>query len=45
MHQSAWKGNSQKSTYRMLHSLPLWEQMMSYFYALELVAKHKIWQE
>jgi hypothetical protein len=45
MHQSAWKGNSQKSTYRTLHSLPLWEQMMAYFYALELVAKHKIWQE
>ena len=31
IHPSAWKGNSQKSTYRMLHSLPLWERRMAYF--------------
>jgi hypothetical protein len=41
-HTSAWKGNSQKSTYRMLHSLPVLEQRIAYFPALELVAKLKI---
>jgi hypothetical protein len=29
----------------MLHSLPLWEQRMAYFPALEVIAKHKIWKQ
>jgi hypothetical protein len=45
MQPSAWKWNSQKFTYRMLHSLPLWEQRMAYFHALELTAKHKIMEQ
>src|SRR5215213_11841445 len=31
IHLSAQKRNSQRSTYRMLHSLPLWERRMTYF--------------
>jgi hypothetical protein len=38
------EGNSPKSTYRMLHGMPLWERRMAYFPALELIAKHKIWE-
>jgi hypothetical protein len=45
IHRIAWKGNSRNSTYRMLHSLPLWEQMMAYFPALELFDRHKIWEQ
>jgi hypothetical protein len=29
----------------ILHGLPLWERRMAYFPALELIAKHKIWQQ
>ena len=45
IHPSAWKGNSQKSTYRMLYGMPLWERRMAYFPALELIAKHEIWEQ
>jgi hypothetical protein len=38
-------GNSQKSNYSLLHSLLLWERRMAYFSALELIAKHKIWEQ
>jgi hypothetical protein len=38
-------GYSPKSTYRMLHSLPLWERRMAYFPAMELIAKHKIMKQ
>ena len=30
-HTSAWKCTSEKSTYRVLHSLPLWERRIAYF--------------
>jgi hypothetical protein len=42
IHRSAWKVKSQKSISKILHSLPLWERRMAYFFALELIAKHKI---
>jgi hypothetical protein len=46
IHLSAWKGNSAKSISTIiLHSLPLWEQMIAYFPALELIAKHKICEQ
>jgi hypothetical protein len=45
IHSTSWKVNSQKSTYRMLHSLPLWERRMAYFSILELIARHKIWEQ
>jgi hypothetical protein len=45
IHPSAWKGNSQKSISTILHSLPLRERRMTYFPALELIAKHKIWEQ
>jgi hypothetical protein len=38
-------GNSRNSTYRILHRLPLWERRIAYFTALELIAKHKIWEQ
>ena len=43
--RSAWNSNSQKSISPILHSLPLWERRMAYFPALELIAKHKIWEQ
>jgi hypothetical protein len=45
MQLKAWKANPPNSTYRMLHSLPLWEQRMAYFPALGLIAQHKIWEQ
>jgi hypothetical protein len=44
IHRIAWKGNSPKSISTILHSLPPWERRMAYFPALELIAKHKIWE-
>jgi hypothetical protein len=45
IHRSAWKGNSQKSISRIVHGLPLWEQRMAYGPTLELIAKHKVWEQ
>jgi predicted acetyltransferase len=36
---------SAQSISRNLHGLSLWEQRMAYSHALELIAKHKIWEE
>ena len=44
IHRIAWKGNSPKSISTIPHSLPPWERRMAYFPALELIAKHKIWE-
>jgi hypothetical protein len=45
IHPIAGKGNSQKSISTILHRLPLWERSMAYFSALELVARHTIWEQ
>ena len=45
IHRSSWNRNSQKSISTNLHSLPLRERRMAYFPALELSAKHSIWEE
>jgi hypothetical protein len=29
----------------MLQGMPLWERRMAYFLALELIVKHKIWEQ
>jgi hypothetical protein len=39
------EGEFSEATYRMLYGMPLWERRMAYFPALELIAKHKIWEQ
>jgi len=45
IHRSAWKENSPKCITTILHSLPLWERRMAHSPALQLVTKHKIWEQ
>jgi hypothetical protein len=45
IHPTSGKETSPKCISTILHSLPLWEQRMAYFHALESIARHKLWEQ